>query len=180
MHRSGTPVKSQACCRLHADFPGARWCLLPFDFPAPRSAAGQHRALEYRKGGRPAKAADIALDPFPCPGGTTGAEGLWMGGPCSPWRGNVSSAIRVRRFCTTLDYHWIAADEDDTVAKTAAFARVTQAVAALRAGLHECLRASPVCDVPRFARNFDDAMRGMWQTWCGEQQPLNAAHSLRP
>jgi len=33
----------------------------------------------------------------------------------------------------------------------------------LRARLREQVRASPLFDAPRFARNFEDALWGMWQ-----------------
>jgi predicted O-linked N-acetylglucosamine transferase (SPINDLY family) len=30
--------------------------------------------------------------------------------------------------------------------------------------------ASPLFDAPRFARNFESAIRGMWQAWCAAQR----------
>ena len=58
---------------------------------------------------------------------------------------------------------WIAADEDDYVAKAVAFSADLDRLAALRAGLREQVLASPLFDAPRFARNFESALWGMWQ-----------------
>ena len=58
---------------------------------------------------------------------------------------------------------WVAADEDDYVAKAVAFASDLQRLARLRAGLRQQVLASPLFDAPRFARNFEDALWGMWQ-----------------
>jgi protein O-GlcNAc transferase len=115
---------------------------------------------------------DIALDPFPYPGGTTSVEGLWMGVPVLTLAGQRFISHQGETILHNVGLpEWIAVDEDDYVARAAAYARDTQALAALRAGLRDRLLASPLCDAPRFARNFEDAMRGMWQKWCGEQQP---------
>ena len=65
---------------------------------------------------------------------------------------------------------WIATDTDDYVAKAAAFAGDVAALAGLRAGLRERLLASPLCDAPRFARNLEDAFRGMWKKWCAQPE----------
>jgi len=71
---------------------------------------------------------------------------------------------------------WIAVDADDYVAKAAAFAGDLQALSALRAGLRERLLASPLCDSPRFSRNLENALRGMWRKWCGQQNAPEQAN----
>jgi predicted O-linked N-acetylglucosamine transferase (SPINDLY family) len=65
---------------------------------------------------------------------------------------------------------WIAADEVDYPARGARLAADLDALAALRAGLRARMLASPLFDAPRFARNLEDAMRGMWATWCAAQR----------
>ncbi|HWR75669.1 MAG TPA: tetratricopeptide repeat protein [Thiobacillus sp.] len=119
---------------------------------------------------------DIALDPFPYPGITTTVEALWMGVPVLSMRGQRFISHQGETILHNVGLpEWIAADADDYVAKAAAFAGDIKALAALRAGLRERLLASPLCDAPRFARNLESALRGMWQKWCGQQKPPKVA-----
>ncbi|WP_126226958.1 tetratricopeptide repeat protein [Burkholderia ambifaria] len=106
---------------------------------------------------------DIALSPFPYPGGTTTAEALWMGVPVLGMKGGRF----VTHICESLLHaagmpDWIAGDEDDYVAKAVAAAQDSARLAALRATLRERTLASPLCDAARFARNLEDAFVGMW------------------
>jgi len=110
---------------------------------------------------------DIALDPFPFPGGTTSVEGLWMGVPVLTLKGDRFISHQGETILNNVGLpQWIAADEYEYVAKAAAFASNLPALAVLRAGLRERLLASPLCDAPRFARNLEEALRGMWRIWC--------------
>ncbi|CAG4908972.1 O-linked N-acetylglucosamine transferase, SPINDLY family protein [Paraburkholderia saeva] len=106
---------------------------------------------------------DIALSPFPYPGGTTTAEALWMGVPVLCRRGNrfLSHICESFLHSAGLDT-WIAADEEDYLARAIAFAADSASLATLRAGLREQVVASPLCDAPRFARNLEAALHGMW------------------
>ena len=66
---------------------------------------------------------DIALDPFPYPGGTISLEGLWMGVPVITRQGNrflsrVGESIAQNAGLAD----WIAHDNDDYVAKAVAHA----------------------------------------------------------
>lgn len=114
---------------------------------------------------------DIALDPFPYPGGTTSVEALWMGVPVITRRGD--------RFLShvgeTIAHNagmsgWIAADEDDYVAKAAHFASDPEQLAGLRVGLRQQVLSSPLFDAPRFARHFEEAMQGMWNNYLEQKQ----------
>ncbi len=114
---------------------------------------------------------DIALDPFPYPGITTTAEAIWMGVPVLSMQGQRFISHQGETLLHNVGLpEWIATDENDYVAKASAFAGDTQALAKLRAVLRGQLLASPLCDAPRFARNFELAMRGMWQKWCEQQK----------
>lgn len=110
---------------------------------------------------------DIALDPFPYPGITTTVEALWMGVPVLSLKGQRFISHQGETILHNAGLtQWIANDVDEYVAKAAAFANDLPALAALRAGLRPQLLASPLCDAPRFARNFEAALRGMWHRWC--------------
>jgi len=107
---------------------------------------------------------DIALDPFPHPGGATSAEGLWMGAPCVTLAGTSFLARQGAGVLANADLSgWIAADADDYVAKAAARAADVPALAAVRAGLRERVRLSPLFDAARFARHLEDALWNVWR-----------------
>ena len=113
---------------------------------------------------------DIALDTFPYPGVTTSAEALWMGVPVLSLRGDrflSRTAESIARNVGLPD--WIAADEDEYVAKAVAFSSDLDHLAAQRANLRGQVLASPLFDAPRFARNFENALWGMWQRYQTQQ-----------
>lgn len=107
---------------------------------------------------------DIALSPFPYPGGTTSVEGLWMGVPVVCRRGDRF----LSNICTSMLHsaglaEWIAQDNEDYVAKAVAFAADVPKLAALRGNLRASLLASPLCDAPRYARHLEAALEAMWR-----------------
>jgi predicted O-linked N-acetylglucosamine transferase (SPINDLY family) len=114
---------------------------------------------------------DIALDPFPYNGGTTTVEALYMGVPVLVRAGDRYVAHMGESILHNAGLpDWIAADETDYSLRGARFAAGLDGLAALRAGLRARMLASPLFDAPRFARNLEDAMRGMWATWCAAQR----------
>ena len=113
---------------------------------------------------------DIALDPFPYPGGTTSVEGLWMGVPFITRRGDrflshVGETIAQNSGLSD----WIAADDEDYLVKATEFASNLPRLSNLRAGLRPQVLASPMFDAARFARNFEAALWGMWRSWDGRK-----------
>ncbi|WP_114858123.1 tetratricopeptide repeat protein [Azospirillum brasilense] len=108
---------------------------------------------------------DLALSPTPFGGGTTTAESLWMGVPVVTLRGDRWAGRIGVSFLETLGLaeQLVADDLGDYVAKTAALAGDPETLAALRIGLRERLRQSPLCDAPAFARSLEDAYRSMWR-----------------
>ncbi len=107
---------------------------------------------------------DIGLDPFPYPGVTTSVEALWMGVPVLCVQGDRFLSRTAASIAHNVGLpDWIATSEDDYVAKAIGFSQDVPRLAALRAGLREQLRTSPLFDAPRFAQHFEQALWGMWQ-----------------
>jgi predicted O-linked N-acetylglucosamine transferase (SPINDLY family) len=113
---------------------------------------------------------DLILDTFPYPGGTTTCEALWMGVPTLTLTGNTLLARQGASLLTAAGLpEWVAANEADYVDKSIALAGDLPKLAALRAALRRQVLASALFDAPRFARNFEAALWGMWHRWQGQQ-----------
>ncbi|MDH4134293.1 MAG: tetratricopeptide repeat protein, partial [Gammaproteobacteria bacterium] len=120
---------------------------------------------------------DIALDPFPFPGGTTTVEALWMGVPVLTLTGERFLARQgVGLLMNAGLPEWVARDADDYVARAVAHASDLPALAALRARLRAQVLASPIFDAPRFARHFEHALRQMWVKWCDSGSSKRSPH----
>ena len=95
---------------------------------------------------------DLALDPFPCCGGTTSCDSLWMGTPFVSLAGRTF----VSRMGVTLLHsvgldELIADNEAQYIATAVALANDLPRLRALRKGLRERVAASPLMNAPRFA-----------------------------
>jgi predicted O-linked N-acetylglucosamine transferase (SPINDLY family) len=109
-------------------------------------------------------AIDVALDPFPYNGTTTTLDALWMGVPVVSLAGRSHvGRVGVSQLSNLGLSELIARDEDDYVEIAARLAGDLPRLAALRSGLRERLRASPLMDAPRFTRHLEAAYRSMWQ-----------------
>lgn len=107
---------------------------------------------------------DVMLDTFPYPGGTTTCEALWMGVPTLTLAGDTLLARQGASLLHAAGLNdWVANSEEDYVAKAVQFTQDLSVLAALRAGLRQQVLASPLFDAPRFARNFEAALWGMWR-----------------
>jgi len=110
---------------------------------------------------------DIALDTYPCNGHTTSLDALWMGvpvvtlvGPTVLGRGGFSQL-------TNLGLEkLIAHDREQFVAIASQLARDLPRLDALRSGLRGRMKASPLMDAPRFARDIETVYRDVWRKWC--------------
>jgi predicted O-linked N-acetylglucosamine transferase (SPINDLY family) len=113
---------------------------------------------------------DIALDPFPYNGGTTTVEALYMGVPVLVRAGDRYVAHMGESILHNVGLpDWIAPDRAAYPALAAHMASDLPALAELRSGLRQRMLASPLFDAPLFARNFEAAIRGMWQAWCAAE-----------
>ena len=105
---------------------------------------------------------DLALDPFPYPGGTTSAESLWMGVPVLTKKGNrFLSHIGTSIAANAGLADWVAEDNDAYVEKAVSLSADVAHLASLRTGLRDQLLTNPLFDAKRFARNLEDALKGM-------------------
>lgn len=114
---------------------------------------------------------DIALDPFPYPGGTTTVEALWMGVPVLTLTGERFLARQgVGLLMNAGLPDWIATDAEDYAKRAASHASNLHRLSALRTSLRSQVLASSLFDAARFADNFAAALRGMWEKWCASQR----------
>lgn len=110
---------------------------------------------------------DIALDPFPFPGGTTSFEGVWMGVPMVTMRGDRIISRQGESILHNIGLQdWIAADEDAYVELAVRHAGDLASLATLRGQLREKLETSPLCDAKLFARHLEEAFKQMWNKSC--------------
>lgn len=115
---------------------------------------------------------DIALDPFPYTGGTTSVESLWMGVPVLTLAGESFLARQGVGILMNVGLpEWVAADSDDYVARAVSLVGDLPRLAKLRASLRQQALASPLFNAERFARHFEEAMRGMWERTVNDNSP---------
>ncbi len=152
-------------------------------FVAQFAALGIDPARVQPRGGSPHRALlgeygdiDIVLDPFPYSGGLTTCEALWMGVPVVTMPGEIFAARHSASHLGNVGLgEWVAADVAAYQALAVAWAGDLAGLAALRAGLRERMRGSPLCDGPRFGANFGAALRMAWRDWCGGRAMAHAA-----
>lgn len=110
---------------------------------------------------------DVALDPFPCNGGTTTCDALWMGLPLLTLIGDTFLSRASYSLLSAAGLGAFAAETPAAYLELAArMGADLGALAAVRDGLREHLRASPLIDAAAFARDIEAAYRDMWQRWC--------------
>jgi len=110
---------------------------------------------------------DIALDPFPYPGGTTTCDALWMGVPVVTLAGRTAvSRGGVSILSNIALQELIARDHQEYVSITASLAQDVSRLASLRASLRERMLDSPLMNGKQFTRDLESAFRAMWRSWC--------------
>lgn len=113
---------------------------------------------------------DIALDPFPFCGGVTTVDALWMGVPVVTMPGERFASRHSLSHLSNAGLGELVADSPDAYIRTAKdLAFDLPRLAALRAGMRDRLRASPLLQATRFTRGLEAAFRAMWRAWC--EQP---------
>jgi predicted O-linked N-acetylglucosamine transferase (SPINDLY family) len=106
---------------------------------------------------------DLCLDTFPYNGHTTSLDGLWMGVPAVTRVGRSAVARAGLSQLTNLRLtDFIAKTDEQFVEITRRAAAELERLAAVRLGLREQMKASPLMEGRRFARAMEEAYRRMW------------------
>jgi len=112
---------------------------------------------------------DLALDTQPYSGGLTTCEALWMGVPVITFPGKTFAGRHAYSHLMNAGYPQFAADDlPGYIHLAAQWASRVEELAALRAGMREQMRQSPLCDAPGFARDFLAVLKQVWQSRCGD------------
>jgi protein O-GlcNAc transferase len=109
---------------------------------------------------------DIVLDTFPYNGHTTSLDSLWMGVPVVTLAGKAAVSRAGFSQLSNLGLPELAAHSREQYVKIAVeLARNLPRLSELRSTLRARMRASPLMDAPRFARNIETAYRSIWRSW---------------
>ena len=110
---------------------------------------------------------DIVLDPFPCNGGTTSLDALWMGVPVIS---RVGQTVVGRIGCSLLSNlglpELLATTPEQYLEIAVELSNNVGRLAELRRGLRQRLQQSPLMDAPRFARDMESLYRKAWHEYC--------------
>ena len=110
---------------------------------------------------------DIALDPFPYPGGTTSCDALWMGVPVVTLEGKTAVSRGGKSILSVIGLTELIADTPEKyVAITSGLASDVVRLSALRSTMRARMLSSPLMDGARFARRMEAAFEEMWREWC--------------
>jgi protein O-GlcNAc transferase len=106
---------------------------------------------------------DFVLDPFPYSGGLTTCEALWMGVPTVTLPGETFASRHSASHLSNAGFgDWVARDLAHYVEMAVTRARDIDDLVSLRPGIRAQVRASPLCDAPRFGRALGMALRHAW------------------
>jgi len=119
--------------------------------------------------------ADIALDPFPCNGGATTCETLWLGVPVLTLAGATfvgRAGVSLLSNCGLQQL--IARSPEEYVALAAGLAQDPARLAQVRGSLRRTLPASPLLDAPAYTQALEAHYRAIWRLWCSRQGQARA------
>lgn len=111
---------------------------------------------------------DLALDSFPCNGGATTCEALWLGVPTLTMAGRTFRERAGMSLLSNLGLdELVSRDIGEYVGKAVELGRNPGRLAALRTDLRERMRASPILDAARYVEDLESLYRQAWRGWCG-------------
>ena len=174
-----TPGVIETWCAVLRAVPDSRLILKTHQLDDPPTAAGFRAAFARHgvdpsrietRGSSPHRAflatyneVDIVLDPFPYSGGLTTCEALWMGVPTVTLPGeSFASRHSASHLSNAGLADWVARDRADYIALAVARAGDAAALVRERRTMRARVRASPLCDAPRFGRALGAALRHAW------------------
>jgi predicted O-linked N-acetylglucosamine transferase (SPINDLY family) len=110
---------------------------------------------------------DIALDSFPCSGGTVTCDALWMGVPVVSLAGRTAMGRSGLSILSNVGLAELVAGAVDQYVQIAVeLSRNTNQLRDLRAGLRDRMRGSPLMQAQQFARDVEAAFGSMWRKSC--------------
>jgi predicted O-linked N-acetylglucosamine transferase (SPINDLY family) len=181
-----TPRVIATWCEILQRLPDARLVLKTQQFSDPPTAErvlakfaklGIHAERIELRGGSGHRAfmgeyndIDIVLDPFPYSGGLTTCEALWMGVPTVTMPGEIFASRHSMSHLSNAGLtDWVAPDLPTYVELAVAKASDIEELATLRSRLRAKVKASPLCDAPRFGGNLGKVLRHAWSDWCAKK-----------
>jgi protein O-GlcNAc transferase len=109
---------------------------------------------------------DIAVDPLPYNGITTTCDALFMGTPVLTLAGNTAAGRAGKAMLSAIGLkELIAHSPEEFVQIGARLAQDIPRLVELRRTLRARLKASPLMDGPRFARNLESSYWKMWEEY---------------
>lgn len=102
---------------------------------------------------------DISLDVFPYAGGTVNCESLWMGVPVLTLAHDSPAGRGGASIMSALEMpEWIVRSEDEWLTRSAELSSDLAALQALRAGLRERMRRSPLMDAAAYVASLENLL----------------------
>lgn len=119
---------------------------------------------------------DIALDPFPFPGGTTTIDGLWMGVPVVTLSGNTFVSRQGDTILKNIGMEdWISYSEDEyvnlAIKKAKSLPKILKSNRLYKQKLREQVENSTVMNTKLFSSHLADAFRSMWIDYLQNNKP---------
>jgi predicted O-linked N-acetylglucosamine transferase (SPINDLY family) len=109
----------------------------------------------------------MTLDPYPFNGGTTTCHSLWMGAPVITLAGDRHASRMGLSMMTAIGLpEFVAHTPEQYVQIAVEMAQDLPRLAAIRAGMRNRLKASPLLDAVGYTRNLESAYRRVWGKWC--------------
>ena len=114
---------------------------------------------------------DIALDPYPYPGGGTTCEALYMGVPVvSRYGRRHGSRFGYSLLCNMGLEELTAATEEDYVSTAVNLANSPEILQELHSNLRQIMQESPVMDSAGYVREMQAAYSRIYKEWLGGQR----------